>query len=424
MKLKQRLLANWGLKLISLMLAFLLWFLVVQIGDPKDSQDVGRIQVKLVNTELLDAENKVYEVLDDTDMVRVTVYAQRSVLQNLRSSDITAEADVSRLTDINTIPITFTSANANVTDIRGSHDVVKLSVEDKASKYVTLVSSTTGEVADGYMVSGVTTDQNRIEVTGPQSLVDQVKNAGVVIDVTDASGNLTANVDIALYDENGETVTGENLITNVSYVRVSVEVLAVKEVPLELQVMGVPAEGYMATGVIDCDPATVQIAGTTVKLAQISQITVSEEELNITGESKNMEAVIDIREYLPDGVKLADSTFSGKVEAVVHIEPSTERTLELNADQLRISGVPDGLQGELLMDEDETYTLELEGLQDTIEALSESDLTGTVDIGAWMEEEGMETLSPGTYHVPVTFELEQGVAVTNAPSVRVRISSE
>lgn len=424
MKLKQRLLANWGLKLISLMLAFLLWFLVVQIGDPKDSQDMGRIQVKLVNTELLDAENKVYEVLDDTDTVRVTVYAQRSVLQNLRSSDITAEADVSRLTDINTIPITFTSANANVTDIRGSHDVVKLNVEDKASKYVTLVSSTSGEVADGYMVSGVTTDQNRIEVTGPQSLVDQVKNAGVVIDVTDATGNLTANVDIALYDENGETVTGENLVTNVSYVRVSVEVLAVKEVPLELQVMGVPAEGYMATGVIDCDPATVQIAGTTVKLAQISQITVSEEELNITGESKNMEAVIDIREYLPDGVKLADSTFSGKVEAVVHIEPSTERTLELNADQLRISGVPDGLQGELLMDEDETYTLELEGLQDTIEALSESDLTGTVDIGAWMEEEGMETLSPGTYHVPVTFELEQGVAVTNAPSVRVRISSE
>lgn len=422
-KLKNRLLNNWGLKLISLVLAFLLWFLVVQIGDPKDSQDMGRITVKLVNTELLDAENKVYEILDDTDTVRVTVYAQRSVLQNLRSSDITAEADVSRLTDINTIPITFTSANSNVTDIRGSHDVVKLNVEDRKSKYVTLVSSTTGEVADGYMISSVSTDQNRIEVTGPQSLVDQVKNAGVVIDVTDATGNLTANVDITLYDENGDAVTGENLVTNVSYVRETVEVLAVKEVPVELQVMGEPASGYMATGVVECDLSTVQIAGTTYALSRVSQITIPAEELDITGANGTVTKEIDIREYLPDSVKLADSSFSGKVTATVFVEPIVKKELELDQSQLQISGLPEELQAELIMEDDEVYTLEIEGLQEDVDAVSEDSLTGTLDIAAWMEDEGLETLSIGTHYIPVTFALGEDVTVTSAPAIGIRITS-
>ena len=216
--MRKRLLNNWGLKLISLVLAFFLWFLVIQIGDPKDDRDMGNITVKLINTELLDKENKVYEVLDDTDEVRVTVYAPKSVFTQLRNSDINAEADVSKLTELNTVPIDFSTTAANVVSIRGSHDVVKLNIEDKASKYVPLNYSTAGTPADGYAVTAITPDQNRIEVSGPKSVVEQVKYAGVQIDVSDASSNLMANVDIHLYNVLGEEVTHSKLAKNVNYV--------------------------------------------------------------------------------------------------------------------------------------------------------------------------------------------------------------
>ena len=104
-EMRKKLTHNLGLKLASLVLAFILWFLVVQINDPKDTERFTNVQVKLINTELLEKEGKVYEVLDNTDKVSVTVSAPRSIIDQMRASDIVAEADVSRLTDINTIAI-------------------------------------------------------------------------------------------------------------------------------------------------------------------------------------------------------------------------------------------------------------------------------------------------------------------------------
>ena len=196
--MRKKLTHNLGLKLASLVLAFVLWFLVVQINDPKDTERFTNVQVKLINTELLEKEGKVYEVLDNTDKVSVTVSAPRSIIDQMRASDIVAEADVSRLTDINTIVITYDTPNVEVNSIEGDHDVVRLSVENKKSKWIKLVSNTVGDVADGYIVSNVSLDQTNIEISGPESLVSAVDHAAVDISVAGATTSLSANVDIQL----------------------------------------------------------------------------------------------------------------------------------------------------------------------------------------------------------------------------------
>lgn len=410
---------NLGLKLISLLLAFLLWFIVVQVGDPKDERDMGSIPVKLVNTDLLEKENKVYEILDGTDTVRVTVYAPKSVFTQLRSSDITAEADVSKLTDINTVPITFTASNANVVSIRGSHDIVRLSVEEKASKYVTLVSNAVGEVADGYMVYSLTPDQNRIEVSGPKSAVDQVHYAGVEIDVTEATGNLIANVDIKLYDITGNVVERANLIKNVDYVKVSAEILAVKEVPVEAVATGDVAKGYMATGVVECTPATVKLAGAAHNLLRINSVAIPAEEIDITGAEDDVVCFADIREYLPDNVKLADSRFNGKVTVTAFVEPIVEKTLLVPIGNVSVTNVPTGLETEITDSAETIFTVQVSGLGAHINPIRQDAVKGTIDIAAWMQDNGMETLRPGSYTVPVTFTLGEEVTVDNKVSVRI-----
>ena len=83
--MKKRIMNNWALKLASLVLAFVLWFLVIQIDDPSDSTTFYNIPVTLKSTELLEKENKVYEVLDGTDSINVTVRAPRSVIKQMRS---------------------------------------------------------------------------------------------------------------------------------------------------------------------------------------------------------------------------------------------------------------------------------------------------------------------------------------------------
>lgn len=419
--MRKKLLNNLGLKLISLVLAFLLWFVVVQVGDPKDDQDMGEIQVKLVNTELLDKENKVYEILDNTDTVRVTVYAPKSVFTQLRNSDITAEADMSKLTDINTIPITFTASNANVVSIKGSHDVVRLNVEEKASKYVTLVSTSVGEVANGYMLYSLTPDQNRIEVSGPASAVEQVKYAGVEIDVSEATSNLTANVDIKLYDAEGNVVERTNLKRNVDYVKMSAEILAVKEVPVELATTGTPANGYMATGRVESNPPTVEIAGSAYNLIRISSINVPAENLDLTGADNDVIQVIDIREYLPDNVKIANASFNGKITATAYVEPIVEKNLRVSVQDVVVTAVPEGFEAEINESAEQEFSLEVSGLDQYIAPLRQDAVRGAVDIGAWMREQGMETLKAGTYTIPVTFMLDEEITLHNPPSVKIVI---
>lgn len=419
--MRKKMLNNWSLKIISLVLAFILWFVVVQIDDPQDDQDMGNIPVRLVNTELLEQENKVYEILDGTDTVRVTAYAPKSVISQLRSSDIIAEADISRLTDINTVPITLSSTNRNVASLLGSHDSVKLTVEEKASKYVTLMSSTVGTVAEGYVVSGLTPDQNRIEVSGPKSSVEQVKYAGAEIDVTEATTNLTANVDIRLYDGDGNLVERSNLMKNVNYVRMSVEVLATKEVPVVLDVAGTPADGYMATGVVECTPRVIQIAGSAYNLTRINEITIPAEELDITGEKEDVVRSIDLREYLPSNIRFADSNFNGNVMVTVHIEPIVRKTLQITISELKVINVPEGYDAEIRESAEDEVSVEFSGLNEQIQALQSGTVAGTVDIDAWMDKQNMERLRPGTYTIPVTFAVGEDITVRNAPNVRVVI---
>ncbi len=422
--MRKKLLNNLGLKLISLVLAFLLWFVVVQVGDPKDERDMGKIQVKLVNTELLEEENKVYEVLDNTDTVRVTVYAPKSVFTQLRNSDIIAEADVSKITDINTIPITFTASNANVVSIQGSHDMVKLNVEEKASKYVSLFASTKGQVANGYMVYSMTPDQNRIEVSGPKSAVEQVKYAGVEIDVTDATSNLTANVDIKLFDAEGNVVERANLVKNVDYVKMSAEILAVKEVPIQIETSGTPAEGFMATDVVESNPSTVEIAGSAHNLIKITSITIPAEEMDLTDAKADVTQVIDIKEYLPDNIKLANTAFNGKITATAYVEPVVEKTLQVDIQNISVAGVPQGLEAQIIESAEAKISVEVQGLGAHVTPLRQDNVTGVVDINAWMQEEGRQSLKAGTYEIPITFALNEKIVLKNVPTVKVVINEE
>lgn len=423
--MKKALTHNLGLKLASLVLAFVLWFLVAQIYDPKDTVTFNNIQVRLINTELLDEEGKVYEVLDNSNLVRVTVTGPQSIVKSeLRRSDIVAEADMSKLTDINTIAITYYCENVSndSVEIKGNHDSVRLSVEDKTSKWIKLESNTIGEVASGYMIGNVTLDQTNIEVTGPKSAISQVDHAGVDINVTDSTSSLSANVDIKLYDADGNELTLESVKKNVNSAHMTVEVLATKEVPVEIEYMGVPEDGYMATGEVESSVPTVRIAGTASALVGISAITVPEERMNITGQSSDLVDIINLKEYLPSNVRLANKSFDGKITATVYIEPIDTKDLTIPADNISITGVPDGMEAEVTSTAEE-YDITVSGLTRNVSILRDSSVTGVLDLNQWMEDNGLEELTPGNYTIPVTFNLSEDITVDTDVNIHIRLKN-
>ena len=420
--MKKKLLSNWPLKIASLLFAFCLWLIVINVEDPTNTQTFTNVSVKFENTEILTEQNLIYEVLENTDLVKsITVYGPRSVVAQLKDEDIIAKADFNKLTDDNTIPIEFYTTsryNADITRIRGSINTVKLNIENEKTIRLILHVNAVGEVAEGYMLGNMIPDQNQIIVVGAESVINTIDKAVAEVDVTDATAGIATYADVKLYDKEGNLVQSDAIKQRVTSVRVAVEVLATKSVPLSYTVMGTPANGYMATGEVVSDQAAVLLAGASSVLNNISRIEIPAEELNITGQSENMITIVNIKDYLPGNVSLADSGFNGRAAVTVYIEPTITRTFRINSNQVKVSNVPDGFTAAFENDK-ELLEIVLTGLTTTINQINADDIIGYVDMRDVKEEGNITRWRKGTYETTVQFTFPEDIKTEQPAKVGI-----
>ena len=233
--MKNRITRNWGLKLVSFLFAVVLWVIVTNINDPSTPWRVSDVPVTIRNMELITERGQICEVLDGTDRIdSVVIYAPRSIIDSLSDSNVVAIADVKDLTSLDTIPIKLSTNKYNdkLDSIKGSIDTVRLNIENKQIRSFPLKASVTGEVGDGFMVGDVSTEQNLLRVSGPESVVSRITKAQAEVDVSGFTGNIGTDTDIRLYDANGIEVSSPNLERSMTKVRVNVEILEKKTVPV------------------------------------------------------------------------------------------------------------------------------------------------------------------------------------------------
>ena len=137
---------NIWLKVLALVLAFVLWVLVAQINNPVRTLTYNNVKVTLVGTDVLDAEGKVYQVLDNTDTAKVTVRAPESIISSITAADISAVADLSNISEDGTVPIVYSLDRAE--SIIADHDTLSVSVENRITKYVNITWKTIGSVGE------------------------------------------------------------------------------------------------------------------------------------------------------------------------------------------------------------------------------------------------------------------------------------
>ena len=191
--MKRKLTDNLGLKIGSILFAALLWLLVTNINNPSMTHRYNDIPVTLINTEYLTGQGKTYEVLDNSDRINtVTITGPRTIVNSIRQGDILAVADMSRITTDNTVPIQISSAqyNENLDSIKMSSEEVLLKVEERKSISLPLKASTSGPLQEGYIIGDVTTDQNLVRVSGPESLVSAIASAEVSVAVGGFTGDI------------------------------------------------------------------------------------------------------------------------------------------------------------------------------------------------------------------------------------------
>ena len=82
------------------------------------------------------------------------------------------------------------------------------------------------------MVGDVSTDQNIVRITGPESVISQVAKASVDVDVTGFTSDINTNMEIRLYDAEGHIVSDKNLTQNIKNVQHLLTIPSSKHLPV------------------------------------------------------------------------------------------------------------------------------------------------------------------------------------------------
>ena len=420
--MRNKILKNLGLKILALITAVVLWLVVVNISDPVISTTFSDVPVEILNASLLTSEGKVYQVLEDTDKVSITVAAKRSILDYLNNSNLRATADMQELNESDgTIRIRVESNRYNnqIDSIKPKTEYLKIEIENKKNAQFPINAVVLGEPADGYVVGTVGMNQNIVIVSGPESLVSKIDKVKTEVSVEGMSSNVSTNMRLKYYDKDGEQLDDSRLNSNINNVDLNVEILKTKEVPIVVKVSGTPMTGYGVNGEAVVEPATVMIAGKNAAWKEIDSIQVPEEKVNVDGLNMNFSTAVKIKELLPDGIILADSEDDTKALISVEIQELVTETIELPKGQISINEVPEGYSAEFVASTD-TISLDITGLQDTLNNMDILQVTGAVNVKAYMEENEIKDPGKGIFMIPVTVTLPDGIIQKTPVTVSIK----
>lgn len=187
---------NWGLKLVSILLALALWLVLVP-EDKVFSEKTLTVSLETRNTpESLEIVEKSVSTVD------ITVRAPSRILNQISPSTVSARLDLERATVIQQdYPLNKTMISlppgADVIEIRPNKVQIKLEWTKEAT--LDVHPSIRGKVAAGFRIAKIEFEPKEVVVGGPESKVKS-KDAATTgpVDVTDLNRTAEFEVDIIL----------------------------------------------------------------------------------------------------------------------------------------------------------------------------------------------------------------------------------
>ena len=398
--LGKKLMNNFGLKLLAILLAIVLWMVVINIDDPAVRKTMT-LSVTMKNQDYITEMGKYMDILGDSNTVTFTYTTKRGIWENISSTDFSATADLKKIeakeNGTYRVPVIVSAIrNASQITIESKQLYLEVTLEDLGKKQFQIKANTSGTVADGCALGNVTIDNaNVVQVSGPVSLVNAIDSVVATVNVDGMSADITDNVVPVFYDVNGEVIDTTKLEKSIDTVNITAQILNTKDIPLELSYMGEPEAGYCLPEVLS-NPKTVRVKGTAATLNTLDRVVVPAEVLDLTGVTSDVEKTIDISTYLPEGVSLVISS-DAKVNITAKIEEMETKEFRIPISNITAAGLKTGYQ---LAYAEKYLNVSIRAGRTALGYLNSANITGTIDV---------ENLKEGTHTVTVILELDRTI---------------
>lgn len=402
---------NLVLKISSLAIAFFVWIIVINISNPIVTRS-QMVPLEVVNSDIIADAGKTYS-LTSANTVTVSYEVRTRDEGKISASDFKVSVDLGDMYDITgAIPISVEVVN-NKDLIMGAvitkPSIVRVSIEDLQRKEFTLTTKIKGTPSDGYSVGEIRLERTGVAVTGPVSVIGQISQVGVEIDVTGLDSNDSGNAKLQYFDANGNAFIISDSRVSKSFDNVDYDIVMLngRTLALNFDVGGKAAEGYVFTGA-ESSTKSIQVRGMPEVLDTLDSVTIPATALSVEGATGDITTTVDIKDFLPENVEAIGAT---KITVTLKVEALDHKTLTLTISDLEVKGARPGVTTNIVP---ERIMVVVSGLTANLESITGADLQATLDIGNMVS--GGNTGS-------LTFNLPEGLNVDSYTPFEVLIGN-
>ena len=366
-------------KLMSLLLAFGiaigLWLYVVTNVSVESETTFHDIPVQFEGETALEERELMITSGTDTT-IDLRLQGARDHLNKLSSQNITIKVDLSRIYDPGTHEVGYdiiypgdVPSNAFIEQSKYP-DAITITVEKWDSKEVPVHVVYDGFVPEDYLDDrdNALLDYELIGISGPASVVEQITRAEIYVNMEGRTESISEPFQYTLCDAAGEPVDASLITAETAQVRLDLTIQRFKELPVTYTL----AEGGGATEdnvKITLDTTSIRVSGSSTRLEELTEINLGTINLAQIPE----DTVLTYPVKLPEGV----INLTGVSEVNLEVHFTGLRTREFVVENIRVIGVPAGLEYELVTRQ---LTVTVRGPSGKISQMTDQDLIVTADI--------------------------------------------
>ena len=302
---------NTGKKMLSIVLALLFWLFVMDQEDPEINRVFENVPVQLINLQELDQNN--LKIMNQYDyFVNVEVTGRRNTVLNMNANSISLWADMRTVRAGSNNVYINRSINTEAVSIKSVlPNEVSINVERIVSIPKPVRITITDRFSESYFQEKLSVSPSEVKVSGPESQVAAVSYLGASLAVGTLESDLSREVTILPYDENGEVVSG--VVTELSYADVYLSLGRLKDVGINVDVQGNPMEGYEIVS-IRTIPEVIAVSGQVDAVAGVEMLVA--EAVTLSGD-EDSSVIVEKDLIMPDGVTAQSHLGPIQVEIII-----------------------------------------------------------------------------------------------------------
>ncbi len=283
-------------KILSIVLAFILWFYVNERQNPVAEHVINvPLEIQNLSTELV--------VSEKPDTVQVRFKGRHQVVEKTAPREFNAYVDLKKASVGNNLLPVSVNAPDTVELVEVYPDKVNIVVEKVSEIQIPLVVEQKGSTAPTYISLDPIVRPTKVSVSGPQHILEELGEAYVAVELQQQKTNYSEWLPVKVRNRKGEDV-GQWVRIEPGVAHVFIPVIKDKPdklLPLTVEITGKPAPGYQVERII-VEPASVAVYGPPELLDKYDQLQLGT--VDVSGSRGNIAVEKELQ--LPQGLAWED----------------------------------------------------------------------------------------------------------------------